>query len=793
MSNFSNLNGGMVQPLQQQLAGVAPLNSPAQQAALLPGLPTPVQHPPVESLDPAVKERARLAVAEYFANKQNDELGSALWDRIRQYRCYLDTSGRLVLWQNMYYGYYREYWMAGENEKNGQVGQYTHTRVNQFKSLLDRLRALITQQRVAWQPRAANDDSASLKQTILATDLLDYCLKVDKLEPLIDRVVHWGWLCHEGFLAATWDAHAGKPAGYITEEDGTSVPVMEGKPKFVAFDPTCVVRDPTVQSWDKVDWVITIQHVNKYDEAARYPELADQLVNLTLDHTKEMNWHFLPTWWTASGDLIAVYHFYHKHTPACPNGRYVKFYADNLIALQTTLPYEDLPIYRFAPQEHLDSPFGYSVSANMMPIQETYDILTDTAATNQELFGVQHVAGYEGSNVKWETLPNGASYVQVRAIPGVADSMPKPLNLLQTMPETYQFRDSLEKDMETMSGVNSVARGQPPEGVTSGVALAFLQSQAIQTNMPSQTNYIAFLESLGSGVLGLFKRYATTKRVIEIVGTERRSYVREFSNQDLQKVQRVYVELGNPLTETLAGKINLAQALITSKLITTPQEYITVLNTGNIEPMLHGDQAELLLIKKENELLSDGTPVMAIQEDTHDIHVQEHRSVLADPDVRRNPKVMAAVRAHLDEHYTFAPQLRPPPPQPPPPPPGAPQPGPPSPGGPPGQPPPQGPAPGPAPFPGGGPPAAPGPAGPPPMPAPPSPQQPAQLQQARASHTSHMHRLRNPGHAHTPEPRRPKPNPAISMVAPLAAEAQATAFGAPKLPANPLDVQTGKR
>ena len=614
----------------------------------------PNSQPPMPAPEPSPIQKAQnAALAEYFANKHGDDLAQALWKKIEDYRLYITSSGRLVLWQNLYEAFYREYWMSGTNEKGGSHGQYTFTRINQFKSLLERLKSIILQQRLKWNARSSNSDSQSLKQAILANSLLDYYLRTKRVESQIDMAVMWGLILGEGYCTTTWDSQSGQVVGQHQEADGTVINLHEGDVKVRTYDPTCVIRNPQSTSWNAADWVMLIDRVNKYDEAAKYPEFADQIVGLSLERSDEQQWHFEPNWWVPDDSMIAVYYFYHKKTPACPAGRYAKFYSDNLVVLETALPYETIPVHRFAPAEHLNTPFGYSVSINLMPMQECYDVVANSIMTNHELFGVQSVVGYEGSNAQFQQLPNGANYIEIVPVPGVADSTPRGLNLMDVKADSYEFLNKLEALMEIISGVNSVARGIAPQDVTAGVSLALLQSMALQSNSAAQQSYVQFAESMGTGIIRILREYAAVPRIAEIAGQQERTFVKEFSSQDLDKIQRVLIELGNPLTDTYAGRLTLAQDLLSKNLITTPQQYLSVMNTGNLEIMTGGDEAELLLIKKENELLGNQQSVQAMEFDAHQIHINEHKAVLADPEARANPQLVALVKAHIEAHEQF--------------------------------------------------------------------------------------------------------------------------------------------
>lgn len=682
----------------------------------------------------------------YFAQMAGNDLSDECWRRIQKYRDFLASTGRLILWQTAYEMFYREYGMLGTNDYTGDHAQYSNTHINHFKSLLTRLPSIIAPQRIQWTAMATNADTASLVQATLGQDVLAYYLKTKAVDAHVAEQLMWGYISGEGFIKQVWDIQSGDIVGVHEEPDGSKVPLHEGDVKHVVLDPTCIIRDPTAKSWIECDWFISVEKRNRFDEAAktRDPELAKEILKLTADSTEEALWHFVPTWWTENPDMIPVYSFFHRRTPACPAGRYAKFYNADTLAFAVGLPYDELPIHRFAPEEHLGGPFGWTPAFNMLTIQESYDLVGNQILTNHELFGVQHVAMFEGSGVNYETLPNGATAIQARPVAGAeSDSFPRGLNLLQVAPDSYKFRDALSTDLETISGVNSVARGTPPQGVTAGTALALLQSMALQTNSPAQQNYVSMLERLGTGLIDILKRFAKTKRMVEIVGKNNRSYLKDFVGDDLAGIRRVTVDIGNPLTDTLPGKLSVADNLLKSNMLTTPQEYFQVLKTGTLDPLLHGQQAELMLINRENELLSEGQSVEAIKEDDHALHISEHKSVLADPDIRKNAVIMSAVRAHLTEHEGFMnpPQV------------GGPPPGSPQLGQPPGQQPPSG-----------------APPQQPPGQPPPGGQQPP--------HPKHG--------AHTPKPRAPGNSIVASLLSPAAAQAQATLMGQPNLPTSPL-------
>src|SRR5690606_19364188 len=132
-----------------------------------------------------------------------------------------------------------------------------------------------------------------------------------------------------------------------------------------------------------------------------------------------------------------------------------------------------------------------------------------------------------------------------------------------------------------------------------------------------------------------------------------RSYMKSFTGNDLSQVNRVTVDMANPLTRTTAGKVNLAETLLQNGMVDSPDQYIQVLTTGRLEPSIEGKQAQLLLIRQENEDIASGKGAVALVTDNHALHILEHAVVGSSTDARRDPNIMANLTAHMQEHINF--------------------------------------------------------------------------------------------------------------------------------------------
>jgi hypothetical protein len=176
---------------------------------------------------------------------------------------------------------------------------------------------------------------------------------------------------------------------------------------------------------------------------------------------------------------------------------------------------------------------------------------------------------------------------------------------------------------------------------------------AIQFNQQLQEAYIELLEDVGTSTIEILQDYAEVPRVAAIAGKYNRSYVEEFSGKDLANIDRVIVDAGNPMMQTVAGKMELATQMLQAGFIKMPDELLSVINTGNLQPMVQGKSAELLQLAQENEELKAGRGVQVIITDDHALHLMEHKSVLADPEARKDPEMVQATLSHMQEHITF--------------------------------------------------------------------------------------------------------------------------------------------
>lgn len=584
----------------------------------------------------------------YWASVEPKEIADRILDKVENYYEYLSMSGRLDLYRRSWLYYYRPRITGGMLNPAGQQGELTALSVNHYRNLLLHLETMTVQDRANFEPMATNSDQKSQAQVILAASLLDYYMRQKKLERNIKFSVKECLIFGEAYVRAEWDATAGKAFG----ANGDGAILNQGDMKYTNYNPLSNIRDYTRDSSSNEPWNILRDFENKYSLAAQFPELSDRILEDSDDELEMVRTTVFGYAQMDETDNVAVFTLVHKPTPAMPKGRFTRILYNGTVLMDGPLPYEETHVYRIAPDEETGTIFGYTVGFDLLPVQEAIDILYSTVITNQSTFGVQNVLAPKGADLSTSQFAGGLNVVEYDPKTG----KPEAMNLTSTPKEIFEFIQQLQNVQQMIAGVDSVSRGDPSASLKSGSALALVASQSIQFSMGLQQSYAQLVEDLGTGTINILKVYAATPRVAEITGKSNRPLLKEFKGSDLDSISRVTVDMGNPMMKTTAGKTNLADTLMEKNMIENPDQYVQVITTGRFEPVVEGKQANLLLIKGENEGLSEGRPQRALITDEHAKHILEHSIVLANPEIRSNPSdpIVQMTLDHIQEHVNFS-------------------------------------------------------------------------------------------------------------------------------------------
>lgn len=608
---------------------------------------------------PAQRAQYSTPIEYYWAKAEPDEMVNHLLARRESFFRFVNGSALfqkiLRLWSYYHNLYYdargdMDIVTAGEDLEAQMIS------VNHLRSLIHLLVTYTTQSRPSWDVLAINSGHRALKQTRLGRGLLEYYMEVEKVEQKLRKVVEHAFVLTTGYIRTIWDENLGRTlsANPRMDEQGNTIGGQMYQDGDIYFDtPTIfdVVIDFTIREWDQNQWLLVRRPVNKWDLVEIYPEKREQILNAGPEFQRIHDLERVGQVYLASEintDFIDYWEFYHIPTKAMPQGRLFCMVGDTW--LRDGDWDNPLPVHRMVAAELLLTCFGYSPGLDMMGSQEALNMLFSTTVTNANNFGQQKVWLRTGNSINLADLDAGCTIVQSK-------DEPKPLNLLPAPANMAALIDMFKQQMELVSGINSVSRGQPEASLRSGDALAIVDAKAMQFASVAIANYYQLLSDTGTATLQLLQLHADSPRVAAIAGPNNRSALKVFSKEDIDQIDMVRVIPGHPIMRTIAGREHVAAKLMQANLV-TKEEYFTVLTTGELQPLTRSVESQLDVIHEENERLlqelMDGELPQALVHDDHALHIREHTAILDSTELRMHPLIAAKVLAHVKQHIALA-------------------------------------------------------------------------------------------------------------------------------------------
>ena len=570
---------------------------------------------------------------DYWALAPESEIANEINHKWEKHQRWLSITGYGERAQRMYDTFYGDFGISLDDEKiNAKMS------VNHFKSLIQRLHSITTQSKLQYVPKSRNSDAAAMNETDLAKGLLEYYADEKDMNSITSRMVEIGLVMLDAYVYAPWDKHQGE----LTVEGET---LRNGDQAFYLMTPFDVARHPTLE---QSPYYIIKLAVNKYDLAALYadqPEKAEAIKAVSIEYPTFNNGYLnTPFNQDTTGydddDTIYCYHFLHDRTPSLPKGRYTLI-AGSEVLEDTILPYKTLPVVRFAPGRTEGTVTGDSIATSLYGIQQAIDRLYSSNLTNNMHFNKQSI--WSPSAVDISRLSEGYNLV-------VSAQKPEALQLTGSSPESYKLLQGYEAVMQTISGVNATTRGNPESSLKSGTSLALMLSISVMSADSIQKNYVRAAADLGTIVIHNIQAFATEPRIAYIGGVSKKSQAKEFSSKDLMSIDRVTIDIGNPLLSNYAGRQEMIQQWMQFGIVKDPKAIVEFLRTGQIDSITEDDFKDGVLIRSENEQLRKGELPPVVKTDNHPEHIVKHKALANDPEIRLNPEIMANLLEHMQMH-----------------------------------------------------------------------------------------------------------------------------------------------
>lgn len=589
----------------------------------------------------------------------------------------------------------------------GEVGERLMLNVNQYATIANQIVTLTTSSKPSVKAIASNTDFTSIGAATFAEGLNDY---YDRELNIADREIETirnAVLMGEAWLVQDWDQSEG--AAVMIDEQGR--PINTGNVKIHALTLFDVARDLNVNKIDDCKWILWRHREGKYDLAAKYPNIADQILDAESDNDQDMRdasydyFKFDELYsknLDCDDDTIYVWELRHLPTPALPKGRLIRFINSQVVLFDTFekvaahvemteqvatdgtvvpvevqvpeqifdhgYPYEDqLFAFSAAAERVPGTSFGHTAFFDLLSLQEGINLGASIQGSAINAGGLQNIYVKRGANITANKMVGALNIVEYDG----EDGVPVAKDNVSINPAVPNFQSYLLDSMRQRVAINEVVVGDPSAGMPAQ-AMALLRAQAVESNSGLQTAYEKLIQRSRTGILKLLQMFADHEIVAKIAGKSNSWAVKEFTKKDLAGFDAFVVEPVSPTTKTLAGKLSIAQPLLDAGKI-TDQQYMQLLSTGRMEPVVKFESDNQARIEREKELLmqgiglppfqtnpdgsvvidpesglpqfevSTGTYVRPVITDTFWSEIPEYASVLAMPETRSNAKVVTAV------------------------------------------------------------------------------------------------------------------------------------------------------
>lgn len=485
----------------------------------------------------------------------------------------------------------------------------------------------------------------------IAKNFLDYVQQQQGYEVKNMTALRVAQICGEGYLDVLWDKNLGKlHPDYDPEEkqpllDEKGDPVLDekGEPRMIdepvhVGDVRYKVKLPLFlffekkMSFEDANYCFEIERVQTEELKRDYPDKAFQIKSETaktmysitkLEEEKLVNETFKIT-------------FTHKHHPHLPKGRTIVFTKDVILENDDNkyehgeFSFERMPCMEIPGEQHAISFFVL-----VRGPQAQYNNLTNAIIRNQMLTAHPKWFVPRGT-VNTESLGNDITVVQYQG------GVPPTLGQQNPTPgEVFQFRTMLRDEIMMLAQVGDVLRGEPPAGITSGVALTFVAEQERQIANAEIVNYNEFVRRVAWKTLKVCAQFykPSDKRVMLILGKNGAWVASEFDPKVLARPFDIRIQNSSALPDSKAARMQSILDFAKTFPGMFPQEQVVeMLDLGQTEKFLTDASAAARSAESENESILDGKPTAEPQAyESSWVHWQIHFKAMQDSSYKKMP------------------------------------------------------------------------------------------------------------------------------------------------------------
>lgn len=554
-----------------------------------------------------------------------------------------------------------------ERETFNQIAPLIETRIANLKKINYMMKV---------KPATNELDDYAKAET--STSVLQHTQKVTDFESKKNTMINWNELCGNCFFLSWWDKDKGEKYAVeqILDVDENGVQrnretaYYQGDLDYGLITPYEIYPESIFKQTIEAQRSIILEQVKTVDDIYDLYGIKVEGSNIETFELTPIGsgggFGYENTTVTIGHRTIdnaeKVITYFERPSKHKPNGQMIIIVGDKDIVYFGDLPYSRIPIVQSVCIEVAGQFFGKSAIERLIPIQRAYN-----GCVNRIHEYIKHIA--IGSYITEEGSIDIEEYEQNGQAPGAmlvykqGSQAPIPIPNGNLPQEIMTERYNLKQDMEYAAGVSQLmVYGSTPTGVTSGTAISNLME--IDNTRLSLTgdNIRNAVRKLAIMWLEIYKKYATTHRIVNYVGGNNIGKAIVWSHEDINSYDVDYVTENELLMSEEKQKENFFNAfnmgLFTDKNGVIPtrvkQKAKEYMKCGNYTDIMTIDELQIQSAQRENVFFENGVLPEVSEFDEHEIHIEEHLRYILQMDFQllknKKPEYAQALENHLRQH-----------------------------------------------------------------------------------------------------------------------------------------------
>ena len=526
--------------------------------------------------------------------------------------------------------------------------------------------------------KPATNELEDYAKADISTGILQYTQKASDFESKKDTMIYWNELCGNCFWLSWWDSNKGDKYAVETVVDvddkgmtrKSERAYYQGDLDYGLITPYEVFPESIFKQGVENQRSIILEQVKSVDDIY-------DLYDINVEGSDIETFELTPV---ASGGgqgyentVISIGHrtaenaekvitYFERPSKHRPDGLMAIIVGDEHLVYYGALPYSKIPIIQVVCHEVAGQFFGKSTIENLIPLQREYNRCINSI---HEYIGRLPIGSFlvEEGSIDIEEYEEHGLECGALLVYRNGTNPPVPIPNGQLPSEVMQERYNLKNDMEYVAGVSQLmVSGNAPQSNMSGTAISNLM-EIDNTRLSLTGSHIRnSIRKLAVQWLEIYKKYATTRRVVNYVGLNDIGKALIWSSEDINSYDVDYVTENELLMSEEMQKQRFFEAfnlgLFTDNTGRIPErvknQALEFMKIGNYSELLSLNTLQIQAAQRENALFESGSVPEVSEFDEHEIHIEEHMRYVLQMKFRllkyKKPDYAATLENHIREH-----------------------------------------------------------------------------------------------------------------------------------------------